>query len=67
MFVAIQLVGQHGVDLGHAFAEVRCVREVIATFHSPEFFLCQVQASCEVALVFGIADQELAFFGFLDG
>ena len=50
-----------------AFAVVGCVGEDISTFHPLEFLLRQVKAVRQVALIFGIAHQELAFFSFLDG
>ena len=52
---------------GEAFAVAGCVGEDISTFHPLEFLLCQIKAAGQVALVFGIAHQELAFFSFLDG
>ena len=51
---------------GEAFAVAGCVGEDISTFHPLEFLLCQVKAAGQVALVFGIAHQELALFSFLD-
>jgi len=48
-------------------AKVRCVGEGIATFHPPEFLLCQDEAARELTLVFCIAHQELAIFSFLNG
>ena len=52
---------------GEAFAVAGCVGEDISTFHPLEFLLCQVKASREIALVFGIAHEEFAVFSFLDG
>ncbi len=61
--------GWEGNPFGSAqvFAKVRCVGEGIATFHPHEFLLCQVEAARELTLVFCIAHQELAIFGFLNG
>ena len=50
-----------------ALAEIRCVREDISTFHPLEFLLCEVEASREVAMVFGIAYDKFAVFSLLDG
>ena len=59
--------GIEGLPLCLALAEIRCVREDISTFHPLEFLLCEVEASREVAMVFGIAYDKFAVFSLLDG